>query len=118
MGGKAKILDPKALETLYVESKRFSNKAVDCIGKIEEELSKLNDPSFRDGLSGGQGDAAKSAISGVTKAIAQLKSVLDKTARFIDDKLANAKALSQDKHGMGDAEAKAKAAAANMTLKR
>jgi hypothetical protein len=118
MGGKSKILDPKQLESIYVESRRFAQKAETGIQTIEGELAKLNDPSFQSGLSGGQGEAAKAAISNVTNAIAALKETLSKTSQFIDQKLAGAAQLAKDKQGFGDIGSKANATAQNMNLRK
>lgn len=118
MGGKTKILDQQQLETLYVESRLFAQKTQDGIEKIQGELNKLNDPDFQSGLSGGQGEAAKDAIKAVSKAVEQLKGVLDKTGKFIDTKLAGAAVLAKDKHGMGDTADKGKNIASNMSLRK
>lgn len=118
MGGKSKILDPKQLAQLYVESKKFSNKANDGVSRIQGELARLNDPTFQSGLTGGQGEAAKQAIASITRAVKELKGVLDKTSSFIDSKLASAQQLARDKHGFADAGTKATNVSNNMNLKR
>ena len=118
MSGKAKILDPKALEHLYVQSVNFRNKAQDATNQITERLNKLTDPAFLDGMKGGQGDAAVEAILAGKKALEELMASLHTTANFIDSKLEGAARLAKDKHGFGDKQAANKQAASNMQIKR
>jgi hypothetical protein len=106
MGGKSNILDPKQLESIYLESCLFDQKAHASMQIIQNELVMLTNPSFLSGLTGRQSDAAKNAIANVNEAIDILKQTLATTSEFIDAKLAGAAQLAQDKISYSDAISK------------
>lgn len=96
MGGKSNILDPKQLESIYLESCLFDQKSFASMQVIQNELVILNNPSFQSGLTGRQSEEAKNAIANVNEAIDMLKQTLATTSEFIDAKLAGAAQLAQD----------------------
>lgn len=96
MGGKTTILDPKQLESIYIESLQFEQKANARLQLIQNELRKLNEPSYLSGLSSEQGKAAKEAITHVSNGIETLQLTLENTSKFIEGKLAGAALLARE----------------------
>jgi hypothetical protein len=118
MGGKPVQISRDRLEVLYMETRRFHEKTNQATQGIDAEYLKLNDPSFRNGLSGGQGEMVKESISKSAKAISELKNVLNSISKFVDDKLAGTFELLKDTNNLGAAADKAATIAGDMRLKR
>ncbi|MCD1257388.1 hypothetical protein B5M42_000875 [Paenibacillus athensensis] len=97
MGGKGKMLDPKQLDSIYFESRRFEQQAANSMQTIYQELTKLNDPAFQSRLSGEMGDTTKTAIANFGLAIDVLKDTLHHMSKFIDTKLAGAAQQAKEK---------------------
>ena len=96
MGGKTKLLDPKILEVLYTESREYEKQTYNSLQIIRNELGKLRDPSFQQGLPEEKASQTKAAISNVSDAFEYLKEQLETMSRVIDVKLAGAAQYAQE----------------------
>lgn len=96
MGGKTTILDPRQLESIYVESLKFEQKANARLQMIQNELRKLNEPILLSGLSGEQGQTAKDTITLVGSGVESLQLTLENMSKFIEGKLAGAAQMARE----------------------
>ncbi|QGQ98833.1 hypothetical protein EHS13_30115 [Paenibacillus psychroresistens] len=118
MGGKTNIFDVRQLETIYLESRRFGQKAEASMQRIQLELSTLNDPSFQNELSAEQAISAREAISNMNEVMGVLKETLMSTNIFIEGKLAGAAQLARDKQEVSSTADKFSGFIKHMNLKK
>jgi DNA-binding helix-hairpin-helix protein with protein kinase domain len=118
MGGKNNIFDPKKLGPIYLESRRFAQKAETSMHVIQRELTKLNDASFQGGLFGKQGDAAKDAIYNVSEAVGVLKNTIETANQFTESRLAGAAQLTQENKARSNSSQKENNFLKNTNLKK
>jgi|GEM_PF-2669803 len=112
------MLDPKQLDWIYVESRRFEQQAASSMQTIHQELTRLNDPAFQSGLSGEQGETTKAAIANFGLSIHVLKETLLHTSTFIDTKLAGAAQLAKEKQTIESMEGQGRNFAADKRLRK
>ncbi|RED52813.1 hypothetical protein [Cohnella lupini] len=118
MGGKTKILDPKQLQAIFLESRRFEQKAGVSLQNIQTQLGKWNDPTHPISLSDKREIAVKDALSRVSNGIASLKQTMESTSEFIDGKLLLAAQLAQEDLGFAGSSDKAKGIPYDLKLKK
>lgn len=111
-------IDFGKLKQLYAAAQAFNIKIETVIERIQTNINKISNPAFTDGMQGGQGDEAIKAIARGKEALESLLESIRTTREFIDRKLGNAHALTQDKHGFAEKAAKQRALQDEMKIKR
>ncbi|MEQ7052178.1 hypothetical protein ABN764_16105 [Paenibacillaceae sp. P-4] len=95
MGGKTNLLDPVQLETLYMASRQFEDRAHKSIQGIHKKLMKLHEESLHLDLSNEEGRTMKEGTASINQAVEALMESLGATSQFIDGRLAGAVQYSQ-----------------------
>jgi hypothetical protein len=104
MGGKAKLLDTKALEQIYSTAASFKRNSEDITKDVRFKLNQLTDPAFLDRMRGEHGEACIEAIHNGASDLEELLELIGSTSNFIDSKFTEAVRLelnnsNQDRKG-------------------
>lgn len=89
MGGKSNLLDPDQLSELSAESYRFRTSVENSAMRIYGELDKLNHLSMQRDLFGTNQEWVRQSVSKVSDNMAALRQSLERSADFIQMKLAD-----------------------------
>lgn len=87
MGGKAKLLDPKTLEVLYMESIKFRSNSEETSNKLRVLINKLTDPLFMHNLKNGESNGLIEAIMASKQSLEDLLESLNTTGNYVDSTL-------------------------------
>ena len=95
MGGKAKLLDPKTLEALYLESINFRQSTEETSNKLRILINKLTDPLFLHNLGNGETNIIESIMTS-KQALEDLLESLNTTGNYVDSTLEGTICHSED----------------------
>ena len=109
-----KVIDTQMMESMFSATATYKSKVLNIADEISIQVKVLNDPSLLDGLRGGQGDVAITAIKDVVRAAQDLATKARTICKFIDSKLESSKVLNKKDVGFTAAGQTAKNSTANI----
>lgn len=113
----AKVMSDDTYVELYVKSKSFIRSVDGRLAIVRAEVSKLNDPVIRDGMKGGEGDAALETLDKIGGSLQNYSDKVAKIASFVDIKLGQLDAVKAHNSGF-DAAGQDAEKAGQMSLKK
>lgn len=106
MGGKAKLLDPELLESLYIESIQFKSKSEETSNKIRVLINKVTDPMFMHNIKSDENEKLLESIMTSKQSLEDLLDFLKTTANYIDSTLEGTVCHTQEVHGQNNTDGK------------
>lgn len=102
MGGKAKLLNPELLESLYIESIQFKSKAEETSNNIRVLVNKVTDPMFLHSIKSNDSEKLIESIMTNKQSLEDLLEYLKTTANYIDSTLEGTICHTEEVHGLNN----------------